>query len=210
MDPFRKINDFDKKLLLKALEATSLHLHASQSISSAIRMNHVFGIVDKGYVQIIKSDYYGNKIILEELYKNAVFGSILSFTINDECEILAKDESDLIFFDASALYNRQNEEEYYRQFKTNLLEIFTMIIALRNERIRILTNKTIRNKLLDYFELLSKKSGSTTIRIPFTFTDMADYLAIDRSAMTRELKKMKEEKVIQIETKSRKIKLLSR
>ena len=82
------------------------------------------------------------------------------------------------------------------------------IISQRNERIRILTNKTIRNKLLEYFEILSKKTGSRMIRLPFSYTDMADYLAVDRSAMSRELKKLKEEKIIEV--KSRRITLLNR
>jgi len=75
-----------------------------------------------------------------------------------------------------------------------------------DKRIEILTKKTIRNKLLEYFNITSKKNGSRNIYIPFNYTDLADYLAIDRCAMSRELKYLKEEGLI--ETKGKRITLL--
>ena len=74
------------------------------------------------------------------------------------------------------------------------------------ERIEILTKKTIRDKLLEYFNIYRKKHASKIIYLPFSFTDLADFLAVDRSAMTRELKNLKEEGFI--ETKGRRITLL--
>ena len=76
----------------------------------------------------------------------------------------------------------------------------------KNERIEILTKKTIRDKLLEYFNIYRKKHASKIIYLPFSFTDLADFLAVDRSAMTRELKNLKEEGFI--ETKGRRITLL--
>ena len=54
---------------------------------------------------------------------------------------------------------------------------------------------------MEYFNIVSKKRGSRHIYIPSTFTDLADYLAIDRSAMSRELKYLKEERLIEIKDK---------
>ena len=70
-----------------------------------------------------------------------------------------------------------------------------------NNRIEILSNKTIRNKLLAYFKLMSKKNKSRIIYLPYTFIDLADYLGVDRSAMYRELKNLKEEGLITITNK---------
>lgn len=208
MDPFKKINEEEKKQLLNMLEAIVLNINKNESIISRIRMNRVYGIVLEGYVQIIKTDYYGNKIIMEELYRNSLFGTSISYSFNEDCDIVAKEDSTIILFDSRAIYNLYNEKEFCRQFILNLTEILSNIITQRNERIRILTNKTIRNKLLEYFEILSKKTGSRMIHLPFSYTDMADYLAVDRSAMSRELKKLKEEKIIEI--KSRRITLLNK
>ena len=78
--------------------------------------------------------------------------------------------------------------------------------TLKNERIEILTQKTIRNKLLEYFRIEAQKNRSKIIYLKSTWQDLADYLAIDRSAMTRELKNLKEEGFIT--TKGRVITLL--
>ena len=78
----------------------------------------------------------------------------------------------------------------------------------KSERIKMLTNKTIRNKLLEYFNINSRKSGSRYIYLPFNFSDLASYLAIDRSAMSREIGYLKEEGFIEI--KGKRITLLYR
>ena len=65
-----------------------------------------------------------------------------------------------------------------------------------NLRIELLSQKTIRDKLLSYFRILSENNFSKTFVIPFSLTDLADYLSIDRSAMMRELKMLKEDGII--------------
>ena len=76
----------------------------------------------------------------------------------------------------------------------------------KNQKIRILTKKTIRNKLLEFFDIEQELHHSKNIYLSSTFTDLADYLAVDRSAMTRELKSLKDEGFIVI--KGKKITLL--
>ena len=75
-----------------------------------------------------------------------------------------------------------------------------------NTRIELLTKKNIRDKLLTYFNILSSNKLSKTFLLPFSLTDLADYLSVDRSAMMRELSHLKKEGII--EKKGRKIKLL--
>ena len=77
-----------------------------------------------------------------------------------------------------------------------------------NERIRVLEKKSIRDKLLEYFDIEYKKSFMRTIELPFNLKDFADYLAVNRSAMFRELKNLKEEKFISI--KGNRITLLTK
>jgi CRP-like cAMP-binding protein len=74
------------------------------------------------------------------------------------------------------------------------------------DRVKILEKKQIRDILLEYFEIEHKKTHSRYIYLPFNFKDLADYLAINRSAMFRELKNLKEEKFIEV--KDRRITLL--
>ena len=68
------------------------------------------------------------------------------------------------------------------------------------ERVEVLSRRSIRDKLLCYFSLLAAKSGGE-ILLPFSLSALADYISADRSAMMRELKKLKEEGVVQTENR---------
>lgn len=69
-------------------------------------------------------------------------------------------------------------------------------ITVLNTRIELLTKRSIRDKLIGYFSILSTRSFSKTFTLPFSLTDLADYLSVDRSAMMRELKYLKDDGII--------------
>ena len=91
------------------------------------------------------------------------------------------------------LINYRGKNKFYNILIKNLFKIITTKTKTINERINILSRKGIRNKLLEYFDIMCKKNNSRNIYLPFTFTELADYIAVDRSAMTREIKYLKEE-----------------
>ena len=64
-------------------------------------------------------------------------------------------------------------------------------------RVELLTKRSTRDKLLGYFSLLSTRHFSKTFTLPFSLTDLADYLSVDRSAMMRELRILKEDGFIE-------------
>ena len=203
---FNKISVNNQKKLLKLLEANTIFFKKDNAISSMIKGN-IIGVVIEGYAQIIRTDYNGNRTIIEELEEGNVFGSFISSLNNNEYNVLTKEDTKIIFFDYEFIINFENNGySYYNQFIKNLLEITTELIDEKNKKIEILTQKTIRDKLLPYFEMNFKKTGSKNIYLASSYTDLADYLAIDRSAMSRELKNLKNEGFIT--TKGRKITLL--
>ena len=205
---FNKISVNQQHKLLRLLEANIIYFKKDNTILSTIQEN-IIGIILEGHAQIIRTDYNGNRTIIEELEEEAVFGSFISSLKSDECEIITKEDTKILIIDYDRILESENNNyAYYNQFIKNLLEITTNIIDEKNERIEILTKKTIRDKLLEYFNIYRKKHGIRNIYLPFSFTDLADYLAVDRSAMSRELKYLKEEGFI--ETKGRKITLLYR
>ena len=165
-------------------------------------MDNIIGIIKEGCIQIIKTDDNGNQIIIDELTTGEVFGSYIAFFNNKDYSIQTKEESEIIIIDYDILMNfNQNTKEYYNQFIKNLLTIIMEDMKKTTERLEILTRKTIRNRLLEYFNISLKNSGTKHIYLPFNFTDLAHYLAVDRSAMMRELKYMKEERIIEIKGK---------
>ncbi len=201
MNPFYNISDEYKLELLKVLEAQTYEFNKNEEILKKIKNRNFIGIILDGMIQIIKTDYNGNRTIIEELIENDIFGTKISSLSNNEYTITTKDKTKIIIIDYEQLIKINNTNIYYNQFIKNLLEIIINSVNDKNDRIEILTKKTIRNKLLEYFKIISTKNNSKNIYLPFTFTDLADYLAIDRSAMTRELKTLKEEGFIEIKNK---------
>lgn len=205
-NPFNNITDKQKDKLLKLLEAVTLNIKKNSSVLSSIKNDNFIGIILEGRIQIIKTDYNGNRTIIEELKENGMFGTKISSLSNQEYDVITKEDAKIIMIDYERIINNDNQTSYYNQFIKNILEIIISITNEKNNRIEILTKKNIRNKLLEYFSIVSKTNKSKNIYLSSTLTDLADYLAIDRCAMMRELKYLKEEGFIEV--KKQKITLL--
>lgn len=204
---FSNISDKNVDKLLHILEANTYNFKKDTIILSTIKRENIIGIVISGYIQIIKDDYNGNRTIIEEFFENDIFGSMFSNISNNEYNIVTKEDSKVIIIEYDRILDcAQNNISFYNKFIQNLLQIVFKKINEKNNRIEILTEKTIRNKLLKYFQIISKNNSSKNIYLPFTFTELAEYIAVDRCAMSRELKNLKEEGFIEI--KSKKITLL--
>ena len=199
---FQGISEKNQIKILKSLEANTFTYKKDSSILSTFKNQNIIGIVVYGYIQIIKTDYNGNITIIEKLEDNSIFGTMFSNISNSEYQIVTKEESKIIIIDYDSILNKANDNSNsYTRFIQNLLKIIFTKVSEKNDRIEILTEKTIRNKLLKYFQITSKKNGSRNIYLPFTFTELAEYIGVDRCAMTRELKNLKEDNIIEIHDK---------
>ena len=202
---FDGISDSSQEKILKSLEANTFTFKKNNTILSNVKKDNIIGIILEGYIEIVKTDYNGNRTIIEDLYENDVFGSDMSSISNNEYNIITKEDSKIIIIYFNEIIKNDLNTPYYNIFIKNLLSIMSGKMKTINERIEILANKTIRNKLLAYFKIMSNKNKSRIIYLPFTFTDLADYLGVDRSAMYRELKSLKDDGLII--TKNRRITL---
>lgn len=195
---FSGIERKNVKKLLKELESYNMNFEKDVSILKSISKSNLLGILASGSAQIIRTDYDGNETIIEELYVGSVFGVRFSLLNNDEYDILTKEKSKIIFIDFDYIYKiDQKRSIYFQKFLINLLNITTSMVRSKNERINILTRKTTREKLLEYFENESKKAFSKVFYLPFNLTELAEYLSIDRSAMMREIRRLKDDRIIE-------------
>lgn len=194
----------------KLYELLGVHIYKfkkNQEILPTLKNGNIIGIILSGYAQIINIEYNGNEIIMENLLKDSIFGTNISATNNENYQIIAKENTEVVVIDYDKLMNPTNLKfNYFNIFFRNLFDIINTKFREKNERIKILEQKQIRNKLLEYFEIEHKKTRLKYINLPFAFRNLADYLAVNRSAMFRELKYLKNEKFIEIN--NRKITLL--
>lgn len=203
---FLNISEKNKEKLLKKLNASTVKYPKGVNTLSNVNRKDYIGIINNGSLQINLVDYEGNVVILDELETNDVLGSII-YPLTDEFVAITKEETTITFIDYEQVLNLEaNSSEYFFNFIRNILELLGQQLNIKNERIKILTKRTTRDKLLEYFNIYSKKVGYKSFTLPFSYTDLANYISCDRSAMTREIKYLKEEGFI--ETDGKKIRLL--
>ena len=132
---------------------------------------------------------------IEHYTKNDVFGeAFYTVTINNELSVEAKKNCEVLFFSYDNVFQKcKNNCKFHQSLSENFLKIIVDKVTTLNTRIEVLTKRTTREKLLGYFSILSIRSLSRTITIPFSLTDLADFLSVDRSAMMREIKNLRDE-----------------
>lgn len=203
-------DNLSKTQINKLYDLLGVHIYKfnkNQEILPTIKNENIICIILDGYAQIVNIEYNGNTIVMESLFQNSIFGTNISITNSEDCQIIAKQDTQVLVIDYENLINPANlKYSYFNTFFRNLFDIINMKFREKNERIKILEKKQIREKLLEYFELEHKKTRLNYFYLPFTFRDLSDFLAVDRSAMFRELRHLKDERFIEI--KDRKITLL--
>lgn len=206
-NPFEGLSKAQIAKLFQLLGAHTFTYHKNDEIIPTIKNENIIGIILYGSAQIIHIEYNGNDIILEQLQENGVFGTGISATNTETYHITAKEDTRVAVIDYDKLLYPDNiKHSYYNVFLRNLFDIINEKFMNRNERIKILEQKQIRNKLLAFFEIEQKKTRLNYITLPFSFKDLADYIAVNRSSMFREIKNLKDEGFINV--KGKKITLL--
>ncbi len=152
-------------------------------------------ILLSGKADLIRYDLKGNKDIIERFNQNDVFGEVFhNVNTNNELFVLATKKCEVLIFlyDDLRVKCRQNCS-FHTTLVSTMLELVLNNAIIQNTRIEILSKRSIREKLLSYFNILSSKSFSKNITVPFSLTSLADYLSVDRSAMMREIRNLIDE-----------------
>ena len=170
---------------------------------------HEIGIVASGQVTIEYIDLWGNKAIMSNITPGHVFAETYALTGEPlMVDAVASETSVILFLDMDKLMNSQLENGHFdnvqpktAQFKDTILNNLLHISIQKNltlsNRIFCTSPKTIRERLLIYLSNESRKAGSQEFIIPFDRQQLADYLNVDRSALSKELGKMRDEGLIE-------------
>ena len=156
------------------------------------------GLVCCGCVHIENNDLWGNKSILSVVKPGEVFAETYALCRETlMVDAVAAEETSVLFLDLqSALDNSQAGQSWYPKLQKNLLLISAQKNLTLSGRIFCTTSKTIRGRLLTYLSEQAAKSGDNVFHIPFDRQQLADYLNVERSALSKELGRMKKEGLI--------------
>ncbi len=161
-------------------------------------VDHV-GIVLNGSVQVIKEDILGNRSIISTVEKGELFAEVFAFSMTETAPIsvIATEDCTVLWIPFRKIIRVcSNLCEFHTTMIGNMLELIANKNIVLNQKIDYLSKRNTRDKLLSYFADCANKSKSLTFEIPYNRSELADYLCVDRSAMSRELSRMKAEGLI--------------
>lgn len=162
---------------------------------------HTIGVLATGSAIVERMDRRGDRTILEHLEPGGVFGEMLMFqnVLGDSVCVSCEKTCCVWFFPEEKLERRCEKNcGHHNRMIENMFRLIRDKATALSERVEVLSRRSIREKLLCYFSLQQAKCGGS-FTLPFSLSALADYISTDRSAMMRELKKLRESGEVQIE-----------
>ena len=199
---FSGISQADLSALLSCLAAVERRYSKGAVILVEGEPTQWMGLVLEGRAIISCADVWGKSSILGFAEPGAVFGEAYACVPGEALliSVCAAEETRVLFLNVGKLLTVcGNACPFHARLIRNLLSISAGKNLQLSRRIFHTTPKSIRGRLLSYFSECAKKSGSLTFTLPFNRQQLADYLGVDRSAMSSELSKMQRDGLIQVQ-----------
>ncbi|MDF2589079.1 MAG: cyclic nucleotide-binding protein [Anaerocolumna sp.] len=167
-------------------------------VRGGMKMNNL-GIILDGSVQVIREDIMGNRMIVASLFSGEIFGETFACAGVDASpvSVIADEDSTILWIALTRIVTPCTTAcDFHSQLIMNLLQILAKKNLYLNNKMELLSKRSIREKILSYLAEQANKHKTAVFEIPLNRNEMADYLCIDRSAMSRELSKLKEEGIL--------------
>lgn len=158
------------------------------------------GIILSGKAQIMRVDYYGNRSILSEIRASEVFceafacAEVRSIPVtviaNEPCEVMLIDCNHI-------LHTCSDNCGFHQQLIFNLMKDLAVKNMMFNQKIEITSKRSTREKLMTYLMFQARKAGSSSFDIPFDRQELADYLEVERSGLSAEISKLRNEGILE-------------
>lgn len=178
----------------KKFGKTDIIYHAGDKIQS-------MGMVLSGRVHIENDDLWGNKSMLDNIEPGAVFAETYACVPEEPLmvNVVAAEASEILFLNVRQLIQTcSNVCTYHSQLIQNLLMISAQKNLNLSRRIFHTSSKSIRGRLLSYLSFQARHQGKSEFIIPFNRQQLADYLSVDRSALSNELSKMQKDGLLKV------------
>lgn len=158
-----------------------------------------FGVLLAGSADIVQQDFWGNQGILTRLASGDIFAESFALAGVDRLpvSVVAERTSTVLLLDSRKMLQPcANTCGFHTKLMTNLLAIVARKNIALTQKMELITKRTLREKLLAYLSVEAQKVDSNAFTIPYDRQALADYLAVDRSALSRVLGDMRREGLI--------------
>ena len=193
---FTGLTDNEILSILHCVKATAVSQKRDSYIFRAGDSTEVMGLVVSGCVLVIQEDLWGHRNILSKCHTGDFFGepyaaspgAVLNVSVvaDTDCEIILLNVQRLLISCPTAC-------EHHQKLIRNLVSVLANKILILNDKITHVGKRTTRDKLLSYLSAESIRHSSLSFDIPFDRQQLADYLCIDRAAMSTEISKLQKE-----------------
>ncbi len=201
---FSGINPQNLPALLRCLDARVSQYNRGESVLSEGDPARYLGIVLAGNVQVVQTDYFGNKSILGELGPGELLGEsfacagVAAIPVNAVATTCAQ----VMLIPCGKITSPCGSAcEFHRQIIYNLLKIVAGKNLAFQQKIEVMSKRSTREKLAAYLTLQAKKNNQTCFTIPYSRQELADYLGVERSGLSVELGKLVRQGFLETERK---------
>ena len=158
------------------------------------------GMVLEGTVHMLKEDVWGNVMILGEAGAGDLFGEVYACAGVEHLEVsvVAKTDVEVIFLDIQKVLTVcSNGCEFHTKIIKNLLSSIATRTLAMTRKVEHMSQRSLRDKVLSYLSSEAVRVGSKEFTISFNRQQLAEYLSVDRSALSAELSKMQKEDILE-------------
>ncbi len=208
MPLFQGIGKTELSQLISCLSAGERKYDKGQIIFMAGDTPKHLAVVLDGNVRVFREDLLGNRTILGEFGKGELFGETFALAKSEALSVTvaATQPSQILLIEG---WRITGTCPHCCGFHSRLIENMMAILAKKNllltEKMEIMAKRTTRDKLMYYLSAQSQRACSLSFEIPFNRQELADYLCVDRSAMSSELGKLQREGILTYERSSFKL-----
>ena len=191
---FKGIDEQDIPGLLGCLGAKQNSCGKGQSVLVEGAPADFFGIVLEGSLQVVREDYYGNRSLLAVVYPGELFAEAFACAGEEHIpvSVLAAEDSRVLMVKCHRVLTLcGNACGFHSRLVSNLLQVVAQKNLTLNRKIEFMSRKTTREKLMAYLLWQAKEKDSREFTIPYDRQALADYLGVERSAMSAELSKLR-------------------
>ena len=186
------LSDFEG--MIRCMEAKTLKYNKNDIILLAGDLVNHIGMILSGEVKIMKEDAGGSVIIMAELGASEIFGEVFACAGIDHSPVTvqASEKCEIQFLNyRKVITSCSSQCAFHSKLIENMLKLIAQKNLFLSQKIEILSKRKTREKLLTFFDI--QRGGAKKFTIPYNREELAQYLCVDRSAMSNELGKMRDE-----------------
>lgn len=200
---FAGISNEEINEMLVCFQSFQKNYREKETIAVQDAFGNYIGLLLEGRISINRIRMDGSLDMLEYIEDTGIFGEVSPFgSQEDAIVVLCEKDCRVLFIEKHHITKRcPNACRHHSMLVENLMRLMAGKVERLTEKVDILSHRSIRGKLLCYFRIQSARVEGNVFSLPFSLMALSNYLCVDRSAMMRELKKMKEEGLLELNGK---------